>query len=39
MRRTADGDAVFTPGLAALVLGEFRRLAATPAETAAARRG
>jgi DNA-binding NarL/FixJ family response regulator len=29
--RTADGDAVFTPGLAALVLGEFRRLAAAPA--------
>jgi DNA-binding NarL/FixJ family response regulator len=31
VRRTADGDAVFTPGLAALVLGEFRRMAATPA--------
>ncbi len=31
VRRTADGDAVFTPGLAALVLGEFRRLAADPA--------
>jgi DNA-binding NarL/FixJ family response regulator len=31
VRRTADGDAVFTPGLAALVLGEFRRLAATRA--------
>src|ERR1700677_694136 len=31
VRRTADGDVVFTPGLAALVLGEFRRLAATPA--------
>ena len=30
VRRTADGDAVFTPGLAALVLGEFRRLAAAP---------
>ena len=28
VRRTAGGDAVFTPGLAALVLGEFRRLAA-----------
>src|SRR6516162_4075124 len=27
VRRTADGDAVFTPGLAALVLGEFPRLA------------
>jgi len=32
VRRTADGDAVFTPGLAALVLGEFRRLAAAPAK-------
>ena len=31
VRRTAGGDAVFTPGLAALVLGEFRRLAAGPA--------
>jgi DNA-binding NarL/FixJ family response regulator len=31
VRRTADGDAVFTPGLAALVLGEFRRLASVPA--------
>jgi DNA-binding NarL/FixJ family response regulator len=31
VRRTADGDPVFTPGLAALVLGEFRRLATTPA--------
>lgn len=30
--RTAAGDAVFTPGLAALVLGEYRRLALTPAE-------
>ena len=27
VRRTADGDAVFTPGLAGLVLGEFRRMA------------
>ena len=34
VRRTADGDAVFTPGLAALVLGEFRRLAAAPARAA-----
>jgi DNA-binding NarL/FixJ family response regulator len=33
VRRTAAGDAVFTPGLAALVLGEFRRLAAAPADT------
>ena len=31
VRRTAAGDAVFTPGLAGLVLGEFRRLAAEPA--------
>jgi DNA-binding NarL/FixJ family response regulator len=31
VRRTADGDAVFTPGLAGLVLGEYRRLASTPA--------
>jgi DNA-binding NarL/FixJ family response regulator len=30
VRRAAAGDAVFTPGLAALVLGEFRRLAAGP---------
>jgi len=36
VRRTAHGDAVFTPGLAALVLGEFRRLAATPAAGGAA---
>jgi DNA-binding NarL/FixJ family response regulator len=28
--RTAAGDTVFTPGLAGLVLGEFRRLAAEP---------
>jgi DNA-binding NarL/FixJ family response regulator len=28
VRRTAAGEAVFTPGLAGLVLGEFRRLAA-----------
>src|ERR1035438_2972925 len=35
VRRTADGDAVFPPGLAALVLGEFRRLAAAPAEDTA----
>ena len=31
VRRTASGDAVFTPGLAALVLGEFRRLSGAPA--------
>ncbi|GGS86941.1 response regulator [Nonomuraea spiralis] len=34
VRRTADGDAVFTPGLAGLVLGEYRRLAARPAAAA-----
>jgi len=35
VRRTAGGEPVFTPGLAALVLGEFRRLAAAPgADTA-----
>lgn len=28
--RTASGDAVFTPGLAGLVLGEYRRMAAEP---------
>ncbi|MFI9551422.1 response regulator [Nonomuraea endophytica] len=32
VRRTAEGDAVFTPGLAGLVLGEYRRLAAQPAQ-------
>jgi DNA-binding NarL/FixJ family response regulator len=31
--RTAAGDAVFTPGLAGLVLGEYRRLASAPART------
>ena len=30
VRATARGKAVFTPGLAGLVLGEFRRLAAEP---------
>ncbi|WP_078965539.1 response regulator [Streptomyces aureocirculatus] len=34
VRRTAVGDAVFTPGLAGLVLGEFRRLASEPAPAA-----
>ncbi len=29
--RAGTGDAVFTPGLAGLVLGEYRRLAAAPA--------
>ncbi|MFJ8904134.1 response regulator [Streptomyces sp. NPDC102351] len=31
VRRTATGDPVFTPGLAGLVLGEYRRLASEPA--------
>jgi len=31
VRRTADGYPVFTPGLAGLVLGEYRRLADEPA--------
>ncbi|GAA0496259.1 response regulator transcription factor [Streptomyces sp. NPDC046215] len=35
VRRTAAGDPVFTPGLAGLVLGEYRRLAADPAPAAA----
>jgi DNA-binding NarL/FixJ family response regulator len=30
VRRTAAGEPVFSPGLAGLVLGEFRRLAASP---------
>ena len=30
VRRTAAGDAVFTPGLAGLVLGEFRRMMSAP---------
>jgi DNA-binding NarL/FixJ family response regulator len=30
VRRTAAGHAVFTPGLAGLVLGEYRRLATAP---------
>jgi DNA-binding NarL/FixJ family response regulator len=30
VRRTAEGDAVFTPGLAGLVLGEYRRMALDP---------
>lgn len=38
VRRTAEGDAVFTPGLAGLVLGEYRRLAATPAADSGAPR-
>ncbi|WP_156721883.1 response regulator [Streptomyces apocyni] len=35
VRSTAVGDPVFTPGLAGLVLGEYRRLASTPAPAAA----
>ncbi|WP_051198186.1 response regulator [Gordonia shandongensis] len=30
VRATGDGQAVFTPGLAGLVLGEYRRIARTP---------
>jgi DNA-binding NarL/FixJ family response regulator len=33
--RTARGEAVFSPGLAGLVLGEFRRLSAAPADDGA----
>ena len=33
VRRTAAGDAVFTPGLAGLVLGEYRRIATDPQPT------
>ncbi|WP_439947897.1 response regulator [Streptomyces sp. BBFR109] len=36
VRRTAASDPVFTPGLAGLVLGEYRRLAAEPAPAAGA---
>ncbi|MCQ4081562.1 response regulator transcription factor [Streptomyces sp. RB6PN25] len=35
VRRTAAGEPVFTPGLAGLVLGEYRRLAAAPESSAA----
>ncbi len=31
LRSTAGGETVFTPGLAGLVLGEYRRLAGSPA--------
>ncbi|MCX5370513.1 response regulator transcription factor [Streptomyces sp. NBC_00103] len=34
VRRTAVGDPVFTPGLAGLVLGEYRRLASDPVAAA-----
>ncbi|MCZ4077114.1 response regulator transcription factor [Rhodococcus sp. H36-A4] len=33
VRATAAGQAVFTPGLAGLVLGEYRRIATAPADT------
>nr|WP_243761583.1 response regulator transcription factor [Streptomyces sp. YIM 98790] len=39
VRRTAAGEPVFTPGLAGLVLGEFRRLATVPAQPGGARPG
>jgi len=32
--RVAEGDTVFTPGLAGLVLGEYRRLSDAPADSA-----
>ncbi|MER7416241.1 response regulator transcription factor [Micromonospora peucetia] len=38
VRRTAAGEPVFTPGLAGLVLGEYRRLAADPGGTGPAAR-
>jgi DNA-binding NarL/FixJ family response regulator len=34
VRRVADGDTVFTPGLAGLVLGEYRRLSEAPQASA-----
>ncbi|WP_074318917.1 response regulator [Micromonospora cremea] len=39
VRRTAAGDPVFTPGLAGLVLGEYRRLAAGPGSDAGSTSG
>ncbi|MFG2101942.1 response regulator [Micromonospora echinaurantiaca] len=39
VRRTAAGEPVFTPGLAGLVLGEYRRLAVEPAGVAPAGAG
>jgi DNA-binding NarL/FixJ family response regulator len=39
VRRVALGDTVFTPGLAGLVLGEYRRLAETPTATSSAASG
>ena len=37
VRRVATGDAVFTPGLAGLLLGEYRRLANSPTDEGAPR--
>ena len=37
VRRVAAGDAVFTPGLAGLVLGEYRRLSTSDADDASPR--
>jgi len=37
VRRAVDGEAVFTPALAGLVLGEYRRLASDPAPDDSAR--
>lgn len=37
VRRTASGQPVFTPGLAAMVLGEFRRMSTGPADDGAPR--
>jgi DNA-binding NarL/FixJ family response regulator len=34
VRRVAQGDPVFTPGLAGLVLGEFQRMSETPSDPA-----
>ena len=34
VRRVAEGDTVFTPGLAGLVLGEYRRLSDAPSSSA-----
>ncbi|HEY6932188.1 MAG TPA: response regulator transcription factor [Marmoricola sp.] len=34
LQRVAEGDTVFTPGLAGLVLGEYRRLSDAPASVA-----
>jgi DNA-binding NarL/FixJ family response regulator len=36
VRAVAAGDSVFTPGIAALVLGEYQRLSSSPAPRAAA---